>query len=109
METAKSAASAIDSIAQSVIGLGDVFGFASSNIDKTQVFQFRSSTRARSDEENPRGECRGNGSLRRCLCGFDRFGTFDEVVTKVTSNGKLDRLAALFSNPAGASRNDSAM
>ena len=94
-ETAKPLLSAIDSIAQSVIGLGDVFGFASSNIDKAS-FQFKISTKGKSDEEIQEAIAEELDRLGDVFAD-SIVGTFDEVVTKVTSNGNLTGLAALFS------------
>lgn len=94
-ETAKPLLSAIDSIAQSVIGLGDVFGFASANIDKAS-FQFKISTKGKSDEEIQEAIAEELDRLGDVFAD-SIVGTFDEVVTKVTSNGNLTGLAALFS------------
>lgn len=98
-ETAKPLLSAIDSIAQSVIGLGDVFGFASANIDKAS-FQFKISTKGKSDEEIQEAIAEELDRLGDVFAD-SIVGTFDEVVTKVTSNGNLTGLAALFSKSGG--------
>jgi len=98
-ETAKPLLSAIDSIAQSVIGLGDVFGFASSNIDNAS-FQFKISTKGKSDEEIQEAIAEEMDRLGDVFAD-SIVGTFDEVVTKVTSNGNLTGLAALFSKSGG--------
>ena len=98
-ETAKPLLSAIDSIAQSVIGLGDVFGFASANIDKAS-FQFKISTKGKSDEEIQEAIAEELDRLGDVFAD-SIVGTFDEVVTKVTGNGNLTGLAALFSKSGG--------
>lgn len=49
-ETARPLLAAIDGIATSVLDLGDVFGFASSNIDRANV-QFKISTKGKTDAE----------------------------------------------------------
>lgn len=98
-ETAKPLLSAIDSIAQSVIGLGDVFGFAGSNIDNAS-FQFKISTKGKSDEEIQEAIAEEMDRLGDVFAD-SIVGTFDEVVTKVTGNGNLTGLAALFSKSGG--------
>ncbi|MGY9039059.1 MAG: hypothetical protein ACKVLA_14680, partial [Rhodobacterales bacterium] len=98
-ETAKPLLSAIDSIAQSVIGLGDVFGFAGSNIDNAS-FQFKISTKGKSDEEIQEAIAEEMDRLGDVFAD-SIVGTFDEVVTKITDNGNLTGLAALFSKSGG--------